>query len=78
MNGTAHAGLAVEALVFVYGVLLVRWAFTGGRQARHRARRRRPVAVEVPACRLVPARQLAACRPDCGTHITTHTTEGDR
>lgn len=71
MNGTAHAGLAVLGLVYVAAVLFIRWAFTGGTPARHRARRPRPVAVEVPA------RQLAACCPDCGTHITINTTTGD-
>lgn len=73
MTGTAHAGLAVEALVFIAAVLLVRWAVTGGEPA---PRRPRPAVEWVPAYEWIPAQELAVPCPDCGTHITVTTTWG--
>ena len=55
MNGTAHAGLAVECLVFFAAAFLVRWAFTGGEPNRHRGRRQKPVEEFVPGHVLIPA-----------------------
>ena len=66
MTGTAHAGLAVEALVVVLAVLFMRWAVTGGTP---RTRRPRPVEEWEPAYLWLPAQQLAC--PDCGTTIHT-------
>lgn len=75
MNGTAHAGLGVLSLAFVWGVFLVRYAVTGG-QSEPRTRRLRPVEVEVPAYLLIPAQQLSAPCPGCGSHVNIHTTTG--
>ncbi|MGW0577316.1 hypothetical protein ACWD25_15365 [Streptomyces sp. NPDC002920] len=72
MTGTWHAGLGVLSAVFTAGVLLIRWAVTGGQPTAPRPRRR-PVEEWVPAHLLIPAQQLAC--PDCGT--TIHTTTGD-
>jgi hypothetical protein len=73
MTGTAHAGLAVEALTFVAAVLLVRWAVTGGEPAPSRPE---PVVEWVPAYELIPAQELAVPCPGCGQHITVTTTWG--
>lgn len=56
MNGTAHAGLAVLALVFVAAVVVIRYAVTPAPvSGRHRAVRVRPVEEYVPARDLIPA-----------------------
>lgn len=56
MNGTAHAGLAVLALVFVAAVFVVRYAVTPTPTAgRHRPVRVRPVEEYVPAATIIPA-----------------------
>lgn len=56
MNGTAHAGLAVLALVFVAAVVVIRYAVTPAPQpGRHRPVRVRPVEEYVPAAALIPA-----------------------
>lgn len=75
MNGTEHAGWAVEAAVFVYGVLLIRYAITGGR-SEPRVRRPQPVEEWEPAYLWLPAQQLAADCPGCGHQITIHTNTG--
>ena len=76
MNGTAHAGLGVLALAFVWGVFLVRYAVTGG-QSEPRERSPQPVEEWEPAYLWLPAQQLAADCPGCGHQITIHTTTGD-
>ena len=73
MNGTAQAGVAVLALVYVGAALLVRWAVTGGRP---QPRERKPAEEWWPAYTWIPAQELAATCPDCGTHITIHTAHG--
>lgn len=56
MNGTAHAGLAVLALVFVAAVFAVRYAVTPAPvPGRHRPVCVRPVAEYVSARDLIPA-----------------------
>lgn len=56
MNGTAHAGLAVLALVFVAAVFVIRYAVTPAPAVgRHRPVHVRPVAEYVPARELIPA-----------------------
>ena len=56
MNGTAHAGLAVLALVFVAAVFVVRYAVTPAPAVgRHRPVRVRPVEEYVPGGYLIPA-----------------------
>ena len=76
MNGTAHAGLGVLSLAFVWGVFLVRYAVTGGR-SEPRERSPQPVEEWEPAYLWLPAQQLAADCPGCGHQITIHTTTGD-
>jgi hypothetical protein len=75
---TVGAASLMGALVFATGV--VRWAVTPvAKPGQHRARRSRPVRrVEeyVPAYLLVPAQQLSAPCPDCGSHVTITTTTG--
>jgi hypothetical protein len=76
VNGTAHAGLAVEALVFFAAAFLIRFAVTGGQPSEPCTRRPRPVDEYTPACFLIPAQQYTADCPDCGSNITIHTTTG--
>jgi hypothetical protein len=76
MTGTVHAGLAVEALVFVAAVFLVRWAVTGADPKPRPARPTRPAVEWVPAYEWIPAQELAVPCPDCGTHITVHAASG--
>jgi hypothetical protein len=73
VTGTVHAGLAVEALVFVAAVFLVRWAVTGGEPT---PRPLEPAAEWVPAYEWIPAQELAVPCPDCGTHVTVHAASG--
>lgn len=75
MNGTAHAGVAVLALVYVGAGFLVRWAVTGGQPQPRRPRK--PAEEWWPAYTWLPAQELATTCPDCGTPITIHTTTGD-
>lgn len=56
MNGTAHAGVAVLALVYLAAWALVRWAVSPGSPAKHRASRGpRRIEVEVRGRDLIPA-----------------------
>lgn len=73
MTGTAHIGLAVEALVFVAAVLLVRWAVTGGEPA---PRLLEPAAEWVPAYEWIPAQEVDLSCHHCGGRITVHTASG--
>jgi hypothetical protein len=73
MTGTVHAGLAVEALVFVAAVFLVRWAVTGGEPT---PREPRPAVEWVPAYEWIPAQELDLPCPGCGQHITVHAASG--
>ena len=73
MSAAAHLGLGIEALVLVGLVLLVRWAVTGGQP---QPRERKPAEEWWPAYTWIPAQELAATCPDCGTHITIHTAHG--
>jgi hypothetical protein len=73
VTGTAHIGLAVEALVFVAAVFLVRWAVTDGEPTPREPR----AAVEwVPAYEWIPAQELDLPCHHCGGRITVHTTPG--
>jgi hypothetical protein len=77
VNGTAQAGLAVLSLVFVAAIFFIRYAVTPAPEpGRHRPQRVRRVEEYVPAYLLVPAQQLSAPCPDCGNHVTIHTTTG--
>lgn len=76
MTGTAHAGLGVLSLAFVWAVLLVRYGVTGGEPREPRTRRTRPVDEYTPACFLIPAQQYTADCPDCGSNITIHASTG--
>lgn len=55
MNDRIHAGVSALAVCFTGGVLLVRYAVTGGAPAKHRGRRQRPASEYVPAATLIPA-----------------------
>jgi hypothetical protein len=80
VNGTAHAGLAVLALVFVAAVVVVRYAVTPAPAVgRHRPVRVRPVEEYVPGGYLIPALAVhgSAHRCDQHGHITIHTRTGD-
>ncbi|WP_432138955.1 hypothetical protein [Streptomyces sp. bgisy154] len=75
MTGTTQAGIGYLALAWTLGVLLIRYAVTGGTTPRHRAARRtRRVEVTVPAARLVPALRVFAYCPPCGhdVPVTVH------
>jgi hypothetical protein len=62
----------------IFATAAVRYAVAPvPKPGQHRARRPqrvRPVEEYVPAYLLVPAQQLTASCPDCGSHITITTT----
>lgn len=72
MNGTAHAGVAVLALVYLAAWALVRWAVSPGSPAKHRASRGpRRIEVEVRGRDLIPAlagRAYGAVAPQAVAH----------
>jgi len=73
VTGTMHAGLAVEAIVFVAVVLLVRWAVTGGDPT---PRPLEPAAEWAPAYEWIPFQELDLPCHHCGGRITVHTASG--